>query len=146
MTVPHKIFCRLMMTSCFTFVIHFEMTTSDRIPSLLSPYICLTPEASLSLVTSTVSTTANWVLLRYIYAALGGNTQGNGLSAANNESDDVGVTLVSWMRDVAFWKSEARRAVVSSSIHAHLRHRLIYAAGIGPRSRTITTAGTIFFC
>jgi elongator complex protein 6 len=89
------------------------MTTS-RIPSPLSSYLRLPPEASLALVTSTVNTTANWVLLRYIYAAL--NQQENGRNAiASLRADNTGVVLVSYLRDSTFWKTEARRAVVGVS-------------------------------
>lgn len=88
-------------------VSHYKMNTSERIPPLLSPYIRLPSEETLALVSGTVSTTANWVLLRYLYAVLGGNAQATGAPV-----DDVGVVLVSWMRDLAFWKTEARRAMV----------------------------------
>jgi len=90
------------------------MNTSERIPPLLASYIALPCPGSLGLVTSTVSTTANWVLLRYLYAALGGHAQSTG-AAEGSEAGDVGVVLVSWMRDVSFWTTEARRAVVSTT-------------------------------
>lgn len=91
------------------------MTTSERIPPLLSPYIRVPPPDSLALVTSTVNTTTNWVLLRYLYAALGGNEPKpfRGSDVIANGTEDVGVVFVSWMRDLAFWKTEARKAVVS---------------------------------
>ena len=91
------------------------MKTAERIPPLLSPYISLPPATSLALVTSTVSTTANWVLLRYLHAALSRHAQAPnlGLTASGSEDEVEGVVLVSWMRDLAFWEAEARRAVVS---------------------------------
>lgn len=88
------------------------MNTSERIPPLLVSYIALPYPSSLGLVTSTVSTTANWVLLRYIYAALGGHAQN---FVDGSEAGDVGVVFVSWMRDLSFWKTEGRKAVVSTT-------------------------------
>ena len=85
--------------------------STDRIPLPLSPYLQLPPEASLTLVTSTVNTTANWILLRYLYAVL--SEHGRSRSSLNGtKHGDVGVVLVSWMRDLAFWRTEARKSVV----------------------------------
>jgi len=86
--------------------------STERIPLPLSSYLRLPPEASLTLVTSTVNTTANWVLLRYLYAVLGNDARTGSSRLNGSKYGDVGVVLVSWMRDLAFWRTEARKAVV----------------------------------
>ena len=93
------------------------MTT--RIPQLLSPYICIPPQYSLTLLTGLLGASANWLVIRYLYAALGSNAQAlrNGVDRtlprdATAGDEGVAVVLMSWMRDFEFWKTEARRAAV----------------------------------
>jgi len=92
-----------------------NIMSTERIPLSLSPYLRLPPEASLTLVTSTVNTTANWVLLRYLYAVLGDHGRPGSLKSNGTNHGDVGVVLVSYMRDLAFWRTEARKAVVCTA-------------------------------
>ena len=89
--------------------------STKRIPLPLSPYLRLPPEASLTLVTSTVNTITNWVLLRYLYAILGDHSRAGSSRLNGTNHGNVGVVLVSWMRDLAFWRTEARKAVVCTS-------------------------------
>lgn len=72
----------------------------NRTPSALEPYLALPPEHSLVLLTNTLGCSANWLTSRIAAAGL------------NDESNNISVVLVSWMRDLAFWKDELRRAAV----------------------------------
>lgn len=73
-------------------------THRNRTPSLLEPYLALPPEQSLILLTSTLGCSANWLTARFATTAL--------------QQEDTSVLLVSWMRDLSFWKDELRRAAV----------------------------------
>jgi len=73
-------------------------THRNRTPSLLEPYLALPPEQSLILLTSTLSCSANWLTARFAATAL--------------QQETTSVLLVSWMRDLSFWKDELRRATV----------------------------------
>jgi len=78
---------------------------SSRIPPLLEPYLVLPPEASLVLLTSVLGASSNWLVLRFLHSALiGSDTSPD--AASDNEPK---VLLVSFMRDFAFWKENARR-------------------------------------
>jgi elongator complex protein 6 len=97
------------------------MTSDSRIPPLLAPYILSPPADSLILLTDTLGTSANWLVLRYICGALGDTSAGGRGTGQDEEngaadgvmSEDTAVVLVSWMRDYEFWRTEARRAGVS---------------------------------
>jgi hypothetical protein len=111
---------------------HLVMTTNSRIPPLLSPYIVSPPKDSLILLTSTLGTSANWILTRYLCSSLvadagkprrsaptphGDLNEAIPRAGASNvahdvELEDCAVILVSWMRDWDFWKVEGRRAAV----------------------------------
>lgn len=88
------------------------MTSS--IPSLLSPYIRVPPESSQTLITGVLGATTNWLVLRYLYACLGPGTHAQNVPGEGQIDDrrDTVVILVSWMRDLEFWRTEARRTVV----------------------------------
>lgn len=80
---------------------------SSRIPPLLEPYLVLPPEASLILLTSVLGASTNWLVLRFLHSALAGLEISSDLSS----EDESKVLLVSFMRDLAFWKENARRLV-----------------------------------
>jgi hypothetical protein len=80
-----------------------EHKMSSRIPPLLEPYLALPPEASLILLTSVLGASSNWLVLRFLHSALIGPD-------AQSQSDTK-VLFVSFMRDFAFWKENARRLV-----------------------------------
>lgn len=79
------------------------------IPPLLEPYLALPPEASLVVLTSVLGASSNWLVLRHLHAYLK-NGGGSGIADAD-EGNDVGVVLVSFMRDGAFWRDGAGRIV-----------------------------------
>jgi elongator complex protein 6 len=80
---------------------------SSRIPPLLEPYLALPPEASLILLTSVLGASSNWVVLRFLHSAL----VGPDTSPEIPGEDEAKVVLVSFMRDFAFWKENAKRLV-----------------------------------
>lgn len=109
---------------------------TDSTPPLLDPYIRIPSTDTLILSTYVLGALNNWVLIRYLHACLrDSNSKSNSNSNSNSNNrngfhnsdvtnvpreqekekqagDDVAVVLVSWMRDFAFWKTEAKRAVV----------------------------------
>src|SRR4051812_4535443 len=80
---------------------------SSKIPHLLEPYLALPPEASLILLTSVLGASSNWLVLRFLYGSLR-NRDG---SADVAPSEDTNVLLISFMRDLTFWRENARRLV-----------------------------------
>ena len=108
------------------------MTT--RVPPLLEPYLALPPEASLILLTSVLGASTNWLVLRYLYSAfvpaassgdnrrvrdgesgIGGIGHGDGTGNEDRKEGRVGdgaaVVLVSFLRDLSFWREGARKLV-----------------------------------
>ncbi|KFY10079.1 hypothetical protein V492_05200 [Pseudogymnoascus sp. VKM F-4246] len=81
----------------------------SQIPHLLSPYVAFPSESSLILLTSVLGASTNWLVLRYLQSYLGQNLET--LSIANETEDGATtkVLLVSFMRDLAFWKDGARK-------------------------------------
>jgi elongator complex protein 6 len=98
------------------------MTSNSRVPQLLAPYVANVPKDSLILLTSTLSNSVNWLVIRCLCGAFSNDAvkareapplqeeHGGGTATT---TQDVGVVLVSWMRDWEFWKTETRRAGVS---------------------------------
>lgn len=72
-----------------------------RIPPLLEPYLALPDEASLILLTNVLGASSNWLVLRYIYSIL----------KSQDEGENAGVVLVSFMRDSTFWREGGGRMV-----------------------------------
>lgn len=81
---------------------------SSRIPPLLEPYLALPSEASLILLTSVLGASANWLVLRFLHSALIGSDI---LPSDAGAEDEPKVLLVSFMRDAAFWRENAKRLV-----------------------------------
>ena len=107
-----------------------------RIPTLIQPYLYPTLD-SLTLLTGILGAGTNWLVVKYIYAALssekdavkgrsestngavppsigglpGGPNDGGNVSSLNSDSETA-VVLVSWMRDWEFWRQECRRGAV----------------------------------
>ena len=90
------------------------------IPPLLSLYLPL-PSASLTLITAVLDAPPNWLTLRYIYAALNGSRGGatgpsnygaeEGRGVQQHGEEMRSVVLVSFLRDLSFWRGEGRRLV-----------------------------------
>ena len=81
------------------------MPSHPPIPPLLSHYISDFPSGSLALLTSTLGAATNWLVLRFIHAAL----RNPGHDGPNIVSGNTRVVLVSWLRDVNFWKDGGRK-------------------------------------
>ncbi|CAG8972099.1 hypothetical protein HYALB_00011231 [Hymenoscyphus albidus] len=87
---------------------------SSRIPHLLEPYLSLPPEASLVLLTSVLGASTNWLVLRFLHSALINNDASSDLPP----DEQTKVVLVSFMRDFAFWKENAKRLGLDLEKHA----------------------------
>ncbi len=86
------------------------MPSHPPIPPLLSQHISDFPSGSLTLLTSTLGATTNWLLLRIIHAALKNSSH----DGPNGVSGETTVVLVSWLRDANFWKDGARKLGIHS--------------------------------
>ncbi|KAI9904057.1 hypothetical protein N3K66_000586 [Trichothecium roseum] len=86
---------------------------SSKIPPLLEPYLALPPEAALVLVTNVLGASSNWLVLRFLYSYLRGLAAPapapSGFDGGGTRENDVGVVLVSFMRDGRFWRDGAGR-------------------------------------
>ncbi|KAJ6788438.1 hypothetical protein PWT90_08053 [Aphanocladium album] len=85
-------------------------TSSSRMPSLLEPHVACGPLArdrgSLTLVTWVQGASANWLVLRYLYALLSGGARAAAAADGGREEQGEGapgVVLVSFLRDARFW-------------------------------------------
>ncbi|KAH6671847.1 hypothetical protein B0J14DRAFT_81963 [Halenospora varia] len=78
---------------------------SSKIPPLLESYLALPPEASLILLTSVLGASTNWLVLRFLHSTL----LNGDASIVDGSEDDTKIVLVSFMRDFAFWKENAKR-------------------------------------
>ncbi|KFY03495.1 hypothetical protein O988_01438 [Pseudogymnoascus sp. VKM F-3808] len=87
----------------------FVLRTMSQIPHLLSPYVALPSEASLTLLTSVLGASTNWLVLRYLQSYLGQNLESLSISSETEDGETTKVLLVSFMRDFAFWKDGARK-------------------------------------
>ena len=89
------------------------MPSQPPLPPLLTSYLSTQPESSLTLVSSILGATSNWLVLRYLYAALSSSSSSNGplgLDEPHNGTKRK-VILVSFMRGWEFWRAEAKRLV-----------------------------------
>ncbi|KKF96965.1 hypothetical protein CFO_g696 [Ceratocystis platani] len=74
---------------------------SRAIPYLLTPYLSLSDESSLTLLTNVLSATSNWLVVRYLQSLLPARGKAN--DDADASDGCAAVVLVSFMRDFAFW-------------------------------------------
>lgn len=89
------------------------MPSQPPIPPLLSPNLSALPYTSLTLLTSTLGATTNWLIVRFICAALKSKGCGTGHSIHSIQEDpnNQRVVLVSWLRDGTWWKESGRKLV-----------------------------------
>ncbi|KAL4924885.1 uncharacterized protein BDV17DRAFT_201272 [Aspergillus undulatus] len=82
------------------------MPSQPPLPHLLTPYISSPPPSSLTAVSSVLGATGNWLVLRFLSAALTSSSShaGPGIQGRKRK-----VVLVSFLRGWDFWKSEAKR-------------------------------------
>lgn len=86
------------------------------VPPLLSPYVSLGPHGSLTLVTSVLDVTSNWLLLRYVHGALTGleladkpHSLHENVGQEHHES--LKVVFVSILRDFEQWREMGKKVV-----------------------------------
>ncbi|KAL2853941.1 hypothetical protein BJY01DRAFT_51088 [Aspergillus pseudoustus] len=87
------------------------MPSQPALPHLLAPYVSSPPQSSLTIVSSVLGATSNWLVLRFLYAALGNPSASNSgydISGLENGKKKK-VVLVSFLRGWEFWRSEAKR-------------------------------------
>ena len=85
--------------------------TSTRIPALLSPYLAFPEEASLVLLSGVLGASTNWLVLRFLAAALATCEQGH---ATHDGDPETVVVTLSFLREWTFWRVEAGRVVSDS--------------------------------
>jgi elongator complex protein 6 len=86
------------------------------VPPLLSPYVSPGPQGSLTLVTSVLDATSNWLLLRYVHAALTVQELADKQSSLHGNVDQehqesFKVVFVSILRDFEQWREMGKRVV-----------------------------------
>ncbi|KAJ5464312.1 hypothetical protein N7475_007447 [Penicillium sp. IBT 31633x] len=85
------------------------MPSQPPLPPLLAPYVSTLPDSSLTLVSSILGATSNWLILRFLHAALSApSPNAFGLDELHNGNRKK-VVLVSFMRSYEFWRTEAKR-------------------------------------
>ena len=89
------------------------------IPPLLSPNLSNLPYTSLTLLTWTLGATTNWLVLRFIYAALKSSGYGIAYDIPSTPEKHHGqrIVLVSWLRDGTWWKESGRKLVSRARIY-----------------------------
>jgi len=88
------------------------MPSQPPLPPLLTPYLSTQPESSLTLISSILGATSNWLVLRFLYASLSTSPNFNSsLGLEDRRNGPKKVVLVSFLRGWEFWKAEAKRLV-----------------------------------
>jgi elongator complex protein 6 len=80
----------------------------DPIPSTLSPLLRPSTKGSLTLITSVLDATPNWLTLRYLYAALGPAERADD----DRSSRRFNVILISFLRPFELWREMGRKIVL----------------------------------
>ncbi|KAI7366299.1 hypothetical protein KC354_g4232 [Hortaea werneckii] len=97
------------------------MSSRNRIPQALEPYLRLPSETAQILLTGTLGCSINWLTTRFVGALLApdGTNVTRGTAAAEGgggggfegagDTKETAVVLASWMRSEKFWRDELRR-------------------------------------
>ncbi|KAI6867430.1 hypothetical protein KC343_g6529 [Hortaea werneckii] len=91
------------------------MSSRNRIPPALEPYLRLPPETAQILLMGTLGCSIEWLTTRFIGALLAPDgpardTVGGLEDGGDTREKETAVVLASWMRNEGFWRSELRRA------------------------------------
>jgi len=86
------------------------MPLQPPIPPLLSPDLSGPPSGSLTLLTSTLGASTNWLVLRFVYATLK-SLENDRERGQRSNAGEARVVLVSWLRDANFWREGGRKLV-----------------------------------
>jgi elongator complex protein 6 len=82
------------------------------IPPTLSPFVKPPAPGSLAVITSVLNATSNWLLLRYIYAALRPEKHdGQDGEDPEKTKEELKVILISFLRPFEIWKEMAKKIV-----------------------------------
>ncbi|KAK4865425.1 hypothetical protein LT330_009536 [Penicillium expansum] len=86
------------------------MPSQPPLPPLLASYVSNLPDSSLTLVSSILGATSNWLVLRFLHAALSSPSP-NAAFGSDELHNGIKkkVVLVSFMRSYEFWRTEAKR-------------------------------------
>ncbi|KAL8659671.1 MAG: hypothetical protein Q9226_000296 [Calogaya cf. arnoldii] len=106
------------------------MPSQPAIPPPLSSH--LQPalfKGSLSLVTSVLGASANWIILRQIYAAL--------KVTSGHQEESTAVILLSWLRGLDVWRDGARRLGLNLSPNGRITFIDALQSGLGLQDRGI---------
>jgi len=89
------------------------MPSQPPLPPLLTSYLSSQPESSLTLISSILGATSNWLVLRYLYSALSNSNNSNAALSFDESHNGAKkkVVLVSFLRGWEFWRAEAKRLV-----------------------------------
>ncbi|KAK3371898.1 hypothetical protein B0H63DRAFT_282318 [Podospora didyma] len=127
--------------------------TSRISPPLLEPYLGLPDEAGLLVLTGILGASTNWLVLRYLHSFLKPATttktrstllaQDDDASSAD-DNDEVCVVLVSFLRDLSFWRDAAGRLGVDLDLLAR-RDRFAFVDGLSGlfSPSPVATAGVL---
>ncbi|KAJ5288847.1 hypothetical protein N7478_001877 [Penicillium angulare] len=87
------------------------MPSQPPLPPLIAPYVSAQPESSLTLITSILGATSNWLVLRFLHPALSTSPNPNVSLRLDEQQNDAKkkVVLVSFLRGWEFWRAEAKR-------------------------------------
>jgi len=93
------------------------MAPQPPIPSLLAPFVTSIPPTSLTVVSAVLGATSNWLVLRFLFAALNPARtdlvlEEDGVQRGTESAAVRKVVLVSFLRSWDFWRSEAKRALI----------------------------------
>jgi hypothetical protein len=97
------------------------MPSQPTLPPLLTPYLSPTTQSpqSLTLITTVLAATSNWLVLRYLVSIL---SSADKTRDSHSDEDNSGaepttrkIVLVSFLRNWDFWRAEAKRLVYFSS-------------------------------
>ncbi|KAB8077146.1 hypothetical protein BDV29DRAFT_68371 [Aspergillus leporis] len=116
------------------------MPTQPPLPPLLAPYVSSLPQSSLTVLSSVLGATGNWLVLRFLYAALSAPSNTNQEFGLNG-SDGVKkrkVVLVSFLRGWEFWRSEAKRLGLDLGRLTD-KHQFAFVDGLSELFYTSTT-------
>ncbi|KAL8820280.1 MAG: hypothetical protein Q9223_001473 [Gallowayella weberi] len=103
------------------------MPSQPPIPPLLSTHLHSTPPRGfLSLVTSVLGASANWIILRHIFAAL--------KHPSSDQEQATGVVLVSWLRGSDFWRDGAKKLGLNFSQNGRITFIDALQSGLGLQS------------
>lgn len=120
------------------------MSTRKSVPPILQQYVRLPPEASLTTVSHILGCSANWLTACFLASAL---ADGDNAPQSEVKDEGVAVVLISWLRDLPFWKQELKRRAGLDLTRLAQNGRFAFVDGLtglfgGSTKHTASTEGT----